>query len=128
VDADILKSIPLFADQTDEDLSAISTFAELVQVTEGKVLMQEGSFANDFLVIKEGTAEVTRGGETLAKLGPGDTAGEAGLIEKSPRNATVTATSPMTLVKLTQWELARMQKRLPHVLDRIKQTVEDRAG
>lgn len=128
MDTDILKSIPLFADESDEDLSVVSTFAELVQVSEGKVLVEEGAFSNDFMAIREGTAEVRRGDEKIAELGPGDIFGEAGVVERAPRNATVVATSDMTLIKLTHWELKRMEKRLPHLAQKIESTVQERSG
>ena len=47
------------------------------------------------MAIEEGEAEVTRDGEHVADLGPGDFFGEMGLLEKTLRNATVTAKTPM---------------------------------
>ena len=65
------------------------------------------------MAIEEGEAEVTRGGEHVDDLGPGDFFGEMGLLEKTLRNATVTAKTPMRLVTLTGWDLKRVERTSP---------------
>ena len=101
MDASRLKSIPLFEDVPDEELGQIATFAQEVTVDEGRELVREGDFSYEFMAIEDGQAEVTREGEHVADLGPGDFFGEMGLLEKTLRNATVTAKTPMQLVTLT---------------------------
>ena len=44
------------------------------------------------MAIEEGTADVIRGDETIATLGPGDFFGEIGVLEKTLRTASVVAT------------------------------------
>ena len=44
----------------------------------------------------------------MAHLGPGDIAGEAGVLSKELRNASVVATSPMRFIRLTTWEVTRL--------------------
>ena len=46
--------------------------------------MREGEFPYEFFAIEEGSAEVKRGEQHLAELGPGDFFGEMGLIGKAP--------------------------------------------
>ena len=121
-----LKKIPLFEAVPEGDLKVIATFAELTEVPTGKVLVEEGDFSNDLMAIEEGTAEVTRDGEHVAVLGPGDVFGEMGLLEKQHRNATVTATSPIKLIVLTRWELMRMRRKMPDVVERIERLIEER--
>ena len=76
MDASRLKSIPLFEEVGDEELDQIAPFAQEVSVPEGQVLVREGDFSYELMAIEEGEAEVTRGGEHLADLGPGDFFGE----------------------------------------------------
>ena len=106
MDASRLRSIPLFKDVPDEELGQIATFAQEVTVDAGRELVREGDFSYEFMAIEDGEAEVTRHGEHVASLGSGDFFGEMGLLEKTLRNATVTAKTPMRLVTLTGWDLS----------------------
>jgi CRP/FNR family transcriptional regulator, cyclic AMP receptor protein len=126
LDASRLKSIPLFAEVGDEELSQIAPFANEVSVEEGKVLVREGDFSYELMAIEEGTAQVTRGGEPVADLGPGDFFGEMGLLERTLRNATVTAKSPMRLITLTGWDLKRVERAAPQAIDRVRSALEER--
>jgi CRP/FNR family transcriptional regulator, cyclic AMP receptor protein len=126
LDASQLKSIPLFADVPDEELGQIATFAQEVMVNEGRELVREGDFSYEFMAIEEGEAEVTREGQHLADLGPGDFFGEMGLLEKTLRNATVTAKTPMRLITLTGWDLKRMERHIPEAIERVRETLEAR--
>jgi CRP/FNR family transcriptional regulator, cyclic AMP receptor protein len=126
LDATRLKSIPLFEEMGDEELAQIAPFAQEVTVDEGKVLVREGDYSYEFMVIEEGTAEVTRGGEHLADLSEGDFFGEMGLLEKTLRNATVTAKTPMRLITLTGWDLRRVERTAPEAIERVRAVLEKR--
>lgn len=126
MDTDRLRSIQLFADIPDEDLVQIAPFADEISVEEGKRLVNEGDFAHQFMAIEEGSAEVLRGGEHVADLGPGDFFGEVGLLEKDRRNASVVAKSPMRLITLTGWDLKRLEKAMPQAAEQIRKVMEER--
>ena len=126
MDATRLKSIPLFEEVGDEELAQIAPFAQEISVESGKVLVREGDFSYEFMAIEEGTAEVTRGGEHVADLGEGDFFGEMGLLEKTLRNATVTAKTPMRLVTLTGWDLRRVERAAPQAIERVRAVLEER--
>jgi CRP/FNR family transcriptional regulator, cyclic AMP receptor protein len=126
MDTDRLRSIQLFADIPDEDLVQIAPFADEISVEEGKRLVNEGDFAHQFMAIEEGSAEVLRGGEHVADLGPGDFFGEVGLLEKDRRNASVVAKSPMRLITLTGWDLKRLEKAMPKAAEQIRKVMEER--
>jgi CRP/FNR family transcriptional regulator, cyclic AMP receptor protein len=126
LDAARLKSIALFEEVGDEELAEISPFATEVSVEEGRELVREGDFSYEFMAIEEGQAEVSRGGEHVADLGPGDFFGEMGLLERTLRNATVTAKSPMRLVTLTGWDLRRVERAAPEAMERIRTVLEER--
>jgi CRP/FNR family cyclic AMP-dependent transcriptional regulator len=126
LDATRLKSIPLFEEMGDEELAQIAPFAQEVTVDEGKVLVREGDYSYEFMVIQEGTAEVTRGGEHIADLSDGDFFGEMGLLEKTLRNATVAAKTPMKLITLTGWDLRRVERTAPQAIDRVRAVLEQR--
>jgi CRP/FNR family transcriptional regulator, cyclic AMP receptor protein len=126
LDASRLKSIPLFQDVPDDELAQIAGFAQEVNVEAGRELVREGDFSYEFMLIEEGEAQVTRHGDHVNDLGPGDFFGEMGLLEKTLRNATVTAKSPMRLVTLTGWDLKRMERHIPDAIERVRETLEAR--
>jgi CRP-like cAMP-binding protein len=121
-----MKALPLFEGVSDEDLEKISPFVSEVSVSEGKHLVDEGDYAYEFMAIEEGEAEVVRGDEKLATLGPGDYFGEIGLLESDRRNATVIARSGMRLLTLDQWDMRRLEKAIPAAAERIRETVRSR--
>jgi cAMP-dependent protein kinase regulator len=126
LDATRLKSISLFEEVGDDELAEIAPFATEVSVEEGRELVREGDFSYEFMAIEEGEVEVTRGGEHVADLGPGDFFGEMGLLEKTLRNATVTAKSPVRLITLTGWDLRRVERTAPQAMERIRSVLEER--
>jgi CRP-like cAMP-binding protein len=126
LDESLLKKIPLFADVPDDDLRKVATFATTEEFTEGETVVKEGAYSNHFYAIQEGTAKVERGGEHLADLGPGDVFGEQGLLEAQERSASVVATSPLRVIKIEHWELSRMRKAMPQVVEELQRKVEER--
>ncbi len=121
-----LKKIPVFADLSDEETRYVAQLAAEVSVEAGKELVREGDYSYDVLAIEEGTARVERDGQTVADLGPGDVLGEMGVLERSQRNATVVATSPMLLVTLTGWDIRRLQRTAPHAVEHLRGVVAQR--
>lgn len=126
MDAARLKDIPVLADLTDDEREAIASLAAEVSVPAGKELVREGDYSYELLAIEEGTAKVEKGGALIAELGPGDIIGEMGVLDKSQRSATVTATSPMLLVTLDRWDAKKLTKLSPSVADKLKALVESR--
>ncbi len=121
-----LKSIRLFEQFPDDQLRQIAPFAEETSVPEGERLVKEGDYSYELIGIEEGTAEVTRADTHVGELGPGDFFGEIGVMERSLRTATVTATSPMRLITLTRWELMRMEKDMPEAMVQLRQAADER--
>jgi CRP/FNR family cyclic AMP-dependent transcriptional regulator len=121
-----LKTIPVFADLSEEETRHVAQLAAEVSIEAGKELVREGDYSYDVLAIEEGTARVERDGETVAELGPGDVVGEMGVLERSQRNATVVATSPMLLVTLTGWDIRRLQRTAPDAVEHLRGVVAQR--
>jgi CRP-like cAMP-binding protein len=121
-----LKRIPVFADLDEDELAHIAALAAEVSVPAGKELVREGDYSYDVLAIEEGTARVERNGQFLDDVGPGDVVGEMGVLERSQRNATVIATSPMLLVTLTSWDIRRLRKSAPKAVEHLRDIVARR--
>jgi CRP-like cAMP-binding protein len=123
-----LRRIPLFSDADDDELNRLGAFAESVEFSERAEIIREGDFSSALLAIEEGTVEVSRGGEHIATLGPGDIFGEAGVLNDAVRNATVTATSPLRLIIMGHFEVQRLKRNAPEIYARIERLAEERSG
>jgi CRP-like cAMP-binding protein len=123
---DQLKNVPFFSSLSKKELAAVAQQTDELDVKEGKKLAEEGDFGHEFFVIESGTAEVTRSGERIAELGPGDFFGEMALLDADRRNATVTATSPMTVIVMTRQSFRALDSHEPGIHDAVAKEIAKR--
>jgi CRP-like cAMP-binding protein len=121
-----LSKVPFFEHLKKKDLELIGRQTDEVDVPEGKVLAREGDFGQEFFVVESGTADVSRGGEVIARLGPGDFFGEMALLEEERRTATVTATSPMTLIVMTRADFRALDRSMPDIHQKVHDAIAER--
>ncbi len=121
-----LTELPLFEGLDEESVRTIARVAHELSVQEGAELVREGDYSYDLTIIDEGQAEVVHEGSVVATLGPGDVFGEAGVLRKDLRNASVRATTPMRLITLTGWDLRRLRGRMPELESRLKTLAQER--
>jgi CRP-like cAMP-binding protein len=110
-----LQRASLFEGLSKEELEELAKRTDDVDFSAGKVLCREGESGGEFYVITEGEADVTRDGESIATLGEGDFFGEVSLVQDSPRNATVTATTPLRAFVLTRGRFLHLMDDSPGV-------------
>jgi CRP/FNR family cyclic AMP-dependent transcriptional regulator len=110
-----LAAVPLFRACSGKQLTRVAQLAEELDIPAGDVLANEGRIENELYVIVEGDAEVTRSGRRVTALGQGDYFGELALLDRSPRNATVTATTPMRVLSISAREFYTMLGEFPTV-------------
>lgn len=103
---DQLSAVPLFSGLTTADLEDVLRASDEIDVEPGRELVTEGRVGREFFLILAGQAEVRRGGERIATLGPDDYFGELALLDRGPRSATVIAETEMKLLVLGQREFA----------------------
>jgi CRP/FNR family cyclic AMP-dependent transcriptional regulator len=102
-----LKSVPLFATFSPEQLNALVTMIMRRSAPRGSAVMREGDAADCLYVVISGRLKVmvgeADGKETiLSIIGPGEFFGEMGLIDDNPRSASVVAIEPCELLALTR--------------------------
>ena len=110
---DHLAQVPLFSALSRKELALVARRAEDVKVDQGRVLVSEGATGSEFFVIIDGKAAVSKQGRKIATLGPGDAFGELALLDKAPRNPTVTAETPLEVVVLGQREFGGLIDEVP---------------
>ena len=72
--------------------------------------------------------DVRRGGELLAQLGPGDFAGEIGVMQDARRNASVVASTPLTAIVMTARDLRQVTQEMPSVAALIDAAIAARSA
>jgi CRP/FNR family transcriptional regulator, cyclic AMP receptor protein len=120
-----LRQVPLFSACSNRELRAIAGVVKDVNHAKGTVIATEGDPGVGLFVIVDGEAEVTIGGKRMAILRRGDFFGEIALLDGGPRTATVTATSDVKLLGLTEWVFRGLMQEHPTIA--IK-TLEAMAG
>ena len=125
-----LADLPLFADCTPAEVADARRLLTLLSVDAGSVLMREGGFGSEVMIIADGEATVSRhtdGGEAVvATLGRGDVMGEMSVLNGGRRSATVTAVTPLSLYVASAAEFAGLLEALPVVAERIGRTAAER--
>ena len=123
---DAIAHVPLFAAASKADLRKIASITDEIDIREGKNLTKEGAPGHEFFVIVEGTAEVRRKGRKVRTLGPGDFLGEISLVSRKPRTATVTATSPIRALVITEQSFRRLLEDQPTIGVKVLRSLAER--
>ena len=122
----LLKTVPLFAGCSKTELRELAMIADEIDLRDGHVLTKEGRPGREFFVLIDGTAQVTRKDEKIAYLGSGDWFGEIALITDAPRTATVTATSPVDVLVITDRSFHRVVETMPSIALKVLAVVGER--
>ena|SRR5664280_625755 len=110
-----LKSIWLFSGCTGSELRKIRSSLDELHVPNGKVLVEEGHIGQEFFIIVDGTASVTRNGRKVATLGPGGHFGELALLDRRPRSASVVSQSDMDVLVMSQRQFNGVLESVPSI-------------
>jgi signal transduction histidine kinase len=128
---DCLRSVPLFANLSDDRLAWIAEHGEEVRLGTGDVVAHQGDSPDGFYVVIEGETEWTRrvGGEEIfvVTLGEGAIFAELIMVLDAPYPTTGRAAAETKLLKLDRasfWEMLRV---CPEVLRGILATSVERA-
>lgn len=114
-----LGEVPMFQACSEEELGAVSYLASPRALDPGTAIVREGETGDEFYVLMMGTATVTRDGQAIASLEPGDYFGELALFDPAPRNATITADVPVTLAVLERNRFQTALDAIPAMRDAL---------
>jgi CRP/FNR family transcriptional regulator, cyclic AMP receptor protein len=117
--ADQLANVQLFATCTSRELAQIALAIDERAAAAGEVVVRQGDEGTALFLIVSGLAEVTRDGQAVVTLGPGEYFGELALLDGSPRSASVTASSGLSLLVLGQREFVAVIDEWPGVARKL---------
>jgi CRP-like cAMP-binding protein len=125
---ELIKRVPLFEQCSKKDLQSIAQIADELDLRTGRVLIEEGERGREFFVIVSGEVEVRRKGRKVATLGPGRFVGEMALLSKAPRNATVTAVTPLNVLVITDRAFLGLLDEMPGLSIKVARALAERVG
>ena len=114
-----LAAVPLFSGCSKKELDLIAKHSEHMTFSEGKVLTTQGRIGYEFYLILDGKARIEKDGVEVATVGAGDFFGELALLDRSPRNATVTALTDLDAIVLGQREFSALLDVVPTLAHKL---------
>ena len=121
---DHLADVPLFSACTKGDLKIVARHAVEVEAPADTVLVAEGEQADTFFVLLTGEATVRRKvngsrSRKVSTLQPGSYFGELAVLDPAPRNATVSASTPVTLAAISARSFRALLRDVPAMNERL---------
>jgi len=131
LDASLLKKVPLFAEFGDEELGAVAALVQTRRFAKHAVLVYEGDPGDALYIVVKGNVAVTRlsneGKESiLSILKEGDFFGEMGVLDASPRSATIKALGEVEVAILSRRDFLDMLARSAQMSLRLVLTLSAR--
>ena|SRR5919197_3489952 len=123
---DLLKTVPLFAGCSKQELRRIASIADEVDLKEGTKLTRQGERGREFFVLLDGTVAVERSGRSRGTRKAGDFIGEIALLTQSPRTATVTAKTPVRALVVTGRDFRGLLREAPEIQTKVLQALAER--
>lgn len=124
--ATALKAIDRFAALTDAEVALIAAHGTAVNVPADWSLIWEKTPADKAYVILEGEVVVRRGGQEVARLGVGDTVGEAAIVSHRLRSASVVSTTPLKVLHFTSEAVRHLIDTVPRFREALEETTRER--
>ena len=122
----MIRKVPLFSRLSKSELKDLAMLADEIDLRDGKEMTRQGAAGREFFVLLEGTADVRKNGRKINSRGPGDFFGEIALVSREPRTATVTATSPVRTLVITDRSFRRLLDESPQVKTKVMEAMATR--
>ena len=118
--------MPLFSKLSKKGLEEVAHIADELDLPQGKVMAVEGDRGREFFVLLEGEADVTKGDRSINTMKEGDFFGEIALVTKMPRTASVTATTPVRVLVITERDFGALIKHSDEVGRAVAEALAER--
>ena len=123
---ELLKKVPLFSRLDKRGLQDVAHIADELDLPAGKEMATEGDRGREFFVLLDGEAHVTKAGERINTMKPGDFFGEIALVTKMPRTASVTATTDVRVLVVNERDFDSLLKRSPEISRGVAEALAER--
>jgi CRP-like cAMP-binding protein len=126
-----LRAVGVFADVGAAQLEELATGFGVQSLRAGETLLREGEEGHEFYVLAEGRLRVDRAAPDrirvhLGDVVPGECVGETALLRNAPRDATVTASQPSTVLVLPRDRFRSLLQAHPATLEAVEAHIAHR--
>lgn len=111
-----------------EEIARISASGTPVRVPEGWSPIWERTPADKAYLILDGTVSVRQHGDEIARLGAGDIVGEAAIVNRSLRTASIVALTPLEMIHFTDDAVRRLCDEMPSFQSALEAVALERFG
>jgi CRP-like cAMP-binding protein len=125
---ELLRKVPLFSRLDRKHLQAVAQITDELDLPAGKEMATEGDRGREFFVLLEGEADVKKGDRSINTMKTGDFFGEIALVTKMPRTASVTATTPVRVLVITERDFDALLKKSPEVGRNVAEALAERVA
>jgi CRP/FNR family cyclic AMP-dependent transcriptional regulator len=112
----------------DADLATVVRAGRHVHLPADWALIWEKTPADKAYLIVDGEVSVRKGGQEVARLGPGDVIGEMAIVNHKLRSASVVSLTPLEVIHYTSESLQRLLEEVPAFGEALRGTTADRLG
>src|SRR6184192_1272673 len=127
-DVDLLRRSDLFRFLPDEHFEKIRPLLQEERHDFGELIVKQGDPASAFYILISGRARVVKSGSSngeeivLGTLRPGDSFGEAALIEGGIRTATVRCSTSVEVLRLDRSDFLALAENVPELKQHVQMT------
>jgi CRP/FNR family cyclic AMP-dependent transcriptional regulator len=121
--ADILGALPLFSGLRKRQRRALAKLAKVIDFAPNEAIVRAGERGDSFYLVLEGKARVSKGSRTL---GAGDFFGEMALLDGGERSTTITATTPVRVMRLPRRGFLKAIDQDPKIALAVMASLADR--
>lgn len=129
-DASLLAKVELFANVAPRRLKLLALASSRVMFAQGANLCVEGDEGDEAFILISGEADVKiktpAGSANVARLKRNDIVGEMAILRDMPRNATVTAATDVTTLRIGKQDFLNLMREFPEVTVAVMRSLAER--
>ena len=120
------EDLPGLESLSEDERKRVLEVGRVVHIPGGWSAIHDQTPADEAYLVLEGTMRVDSGGKRVADIGPGDFAGEMGLVDRKLRNARVTTVGDVTALAFPRADFQALREEISAFDDVVTQSTRDR--
>ena len=118
--------MPIFDGFTDDEVEAIKNAGTYVTIPADWSPIWEKTGADKAYILLSGEVSVRKNGQEIARLGPGEIMGEAGIVNHALRSASIVSLTKLELLHFTHDTVLRLCDEVPAFKDALERAAQER--